>query len=57
MKERKKKEHVLKVWAKSRLLLRIAIWSDVIDLRIGLECGENRGGSGFGRVRSLVSKW
>ena len=25
--------------------------------RTGLGCGENRSGSGFGRVRSLVSRW
>lgn len=41
MKERKKKEHVLKVWAESRLLLRIEIWSDVIELE---KSGENRFG-------------
>ena len=39
--EREKKEPVLKVWAKSRLILRTAIWSDVTELD---KSGENRFG-------------
>ena len=40
-KRERKKEHVLKVWAKSRLILRTAIWSDVTELD---KSGENRFG-------------